>query len=718
VLTVAMAAVAATASLMPEARTFWKPFEDQGPQPGQIEITAHLAAEGTSIAVYREEGYSFSELGADDEKEQISSLVRTFDEVIYPRQVELFGPCPDRDGNGKVIVLLCDLNTGPGLFWWFDQLPETVAERMGFHSNEGEVLYQRFGEQGNRRGWNLQSVAATFHQLLHYARDPGETSWSRLLAAYVPYLCGLANARSLWGDDDPTGFLYRASDPFGDQGWSPLFIEYLRDQFGEAALRQLVDDPAHGFAGLQAVLAARGETRSAFDSLADEAMACWLDDAELGQGRFAFGSVAPGRPLPAVHVPASRPGAGYVMVGAGGMAHVVVSGTGERPLPLTLQGDPRAGWIGRAVLLHSDGPDEELPVSFDALAVAHLAPPSLASGEALVVAAVPRPDGDALFDDRMLQLQWGLGWVPRPPTRPGEDVFEPLLRTALPDGGKAAEAQLSSTLAVLTGHPREKGEKPQISTRYAWAPESAAVVEAIESEADRRGLKTERQTFVQRGPAGLDQEWTNLLIRLPGSDERRWPVVVAAHWDGARPYLDDSYYRALNLDDNATGVAVALELGAALRRRRHRAPIIVALLAGGYEGATGARALLQQLQGHVAVWIELDGVGVPSAEEDGTVVRLEGGVRLNQVPFTVARALREVGLRAQRGDDIASPHSGASFAFAQGISSLVIRTRGAEATADQLGTPLAVEEAEVSLGLQVLLTKALATAIIDFAGGS
>jgi hypothetical protein len=255
----------------------------------------------------------------------------------------------------------------------------------------------------------------------------------------------------------------------------------------------------------------------------------------------------------------------------------------------------------------------------------------------------------------------------------------------------------------------------QAKTRYAWAPGSEAVVEVLEQEAVRRGLSVRRETFLRRAPNEVQQEWSNILIDLPGGDARRWPVVLAAHWDGARSDLADSYLRALNLNDNASGIAVALEAAGAMSRRPHRAPIIVAFLAGGYHEAAGAHALLESLGGKVTAWVELDGVGVPERWPWSLNVHLEGHGKLSRFPWSVHQAFRRAGLVAKDEADITARHTGGSLAAARGIPSLVLRTRTGDEDAD-LDTPPVVERERLSPELMVLLTKVLATTVVNLAG--
>ncbi|HUK13274.1 MAG TPA: M28 family peptidase [Thermoanaerobaculaceae bacterium] len=711
----ALPLVTAAATLLPQVRPFWRVSEGTPLQPGQVKVSSHLVREGREIAVYQEDGYRFSTLGPEDEERQVAAAVQAFDDDIFPREVAIFGPCPDRDGNAKVILLLCPLPRSPALFFAFDAMDDADAVRYGFHSNQGEVLYHTFEEQGNRAGWNVQTLAESFHQLLHFARDPGETAWSALLANYTPYLCGLAPVRLLWGDFDPAGRLHSPSDPWGERGWSLLFLQYLRDRLGDEALRDLVARPEKGLAGVGSLLAARGDRAHAGDLLADFAMACWLDDPVLGDGRFAFKSVAPPRPRPAAHALASRPTSGAIDVGVGGMAFFLIESNGERSFPLMLQGDPTVRWVGRAVQLRRHGPDQELPVAFSTASVARVDLPKMEPGDQVVVAAVALPGDSPEFDRRTLLLRWGLAWAPRAPVDQGREMLNGLIKKALPAGGTVAQAHLMSTIERLAGGSPEGGEGPVVQTRYAWAPEARAVLEVLKQEAGRRGLPVREQTFLRRAPNEIEQDWVNLVIDLPGADPRRWPVVLAAHWDGARTNLRDSYLRALNLDDNASGVAVAMEAAAAMSRMPHRTPIQVAFLAGGYHEAAGANALLGQLGG-VTAWVELDAVGAAQAWPRTADVYLEGKIRGSGFPFSINQAFRHCGLAPKAEEEIRAPHTGASIVVARGMPGLVISTRPPDAAGIDLDTPRAVERQSLSPELMVLVTKAVATVVTDLAG--
>ncbi len=706
----------AAAAALPETRSFWTVEAGTDRQPVQREVAARLVGEGEHVAFYQEDGYRFSTAGVEDEARQLSEAVRAFDTQIYPRQTELFGPCPDLDDNGRVLVLITRSTWSPAFFWRFDQMAEAEAVRFGFHSNRGEVLHLSFEKQGNRAAANLAVLAGTFHQLLHHARDPEETGWAELVAGHAPYLSsvGVGPVRSLWGDERPLVANAGPGRPWTENTWWPLFLEYLRGRFGDEALRALVVGRQPGLEALAPVLAGTPGSPTPADLFADFAIACWLNDPGVAGPRFAFRDVVPPRPAPDESLLASRPAAGQFTVGVGGAAYLLLTGDGARPLTLTLLGEPHVGWIGRAVHLRRTGPDQEIALAFDAVGKAVLPLEAVERGDAVLVAATPLPGDGRRLDRREVLLRWGVGWVPARPQPPTREALLALLREELPDGGSAAITRLKATVERLAGRPGPAGDA--LTTRYAWSPQAPDVIDALRHEVERRGLTARVTTFTHTTATGLPQEWHNLLIELPGTDPRRWPVVLAAHWDGTRVGLDDSYLRALSVADNASGVAVALETASALSRTPHMAPVLVAILAGGYHNAAGGRALWQQLEGRVAGWVELDGVGVPDPFPRHVSVRLEGVDPSSLFAQGFARTLGRTGLAPRLFPDSPSTHTFARRVAARNVPAVVVRSGEPFEDPAALDAPTAAELEAMSAEYMVLLTRGLTLAVADLAG--
>ena len=718
-------------------RPFWTVVDIAAPQPRQHQVLANPVAEGHSIVAYQVESYHFLADGAA-EAAAIAEILRTFDEVIFPSVVALYGAPPDGDGNGRVILLLGPQPLAAGPFFPFDLMSEGDAQRFGVHSNEGEVIYAPLDHAGNRAAWNAARLATGLAEMVHGAADPADITWRRLLGAYQPFLCGLVTPRALWGDDDAERVSISSSDPAGPSGWTLLFLEYLRGRFGEAILGDLLRSHALGISALDSLPPVHEAATDTSGLLADFALACWLDDAGIAGGRFDFTRVTPPRPTPAARALASRPSSGAVEVGVGGLIVLVVDGDGQRPFPLQMQGDPAVRWIGRAVLERLRGPDEVLDVTFNDSAAARLDLPVLAPGDSVAVAVVALPDHGPALAPRTVQLLWGVAWLPHRPVDPTAEALRGLTAQALVGGGAAAKTRLVETIdrlggltaagpttagltsagptAAMATESRGAGIPVAVTTRYAWAPAGLEVVDLLRTEAGRRGLPAEISTLPSPSDNGITQQWSNLLIRLPGSDPRRWPIVLAAHYDAARSSFEESSRRALNLDDNASGVAVALEAAAAMSRVEHRIPIVVALLAGGCHDSAGAAHLLESFGGRFTAWIELDGVGIPMAPPRGTFVRIEGEGRLPMFPWTVAQAFRHLNLQVRTQNEVESLHAGARLALHRGIASVVIRSRPVAAAAADIDLPPAVERSRLSPDLMVLVVRAVADAILRLAG--
>ncbi len=700
------------AASAPPQREFWRPGPGVGGHPIEVLVRASLVASGTNLLVYREEGYL---PGAELDPAWADEVIAAFDGVIHPRLSAVFGQPPDVDGNGAVIVLVTRLAGEYARFWRFNQLSLERARSYGFHSNEAEILYTDMGFTGNRRSDNLAALARTYAELLLFARDPAETAWSRALAAYAPFLCGLAGPRLLWEggaratvQEDLSGFRR-------DHGLWLLALEYLRERAGEAGLAALGASPRQGMAALDEVVRLRGVGEGAAALFADAAMAAWLGDRGLGQGRFSLRDVQPPRAPDAVQVDASRASAGSFVVPAGTPAYLRLQRSGEKAQPLTLQGQPEVAWVGRAVLLRPRGPDLELPLSFAPDGIAHLDLSPVQAGEEVVVAVLSLPAVSPTFDRRQVRLHWGLGWVPRLPGLSATDGLRRALAARFPDGGTSAAASLSAVMGRLTGTRPTTGGG-HVTTRYAWAPEAARIPDLILAEAAERRLPARRQSFIRVTPTRLTQDWSNVVVELPGTDPRRWPVVVAAHWDAARAHTDDSYAHALGAHDNASGVAVALEAAGAIARSRHRAPVVVAFLAGGRHGAAGAQALLDELQGRVTAWIELDAVGVPEPFPNHATITVEGEPRIPQVNAAILRAVREQGLTMRLRDGETSAHTGASAARHRGIAAAVLRTTLLSPSAPEADLPAEVDLAITSPELMALLARAVASTAVALAG--
>jgi Zn-dependent M28 family amino/carboxypeptidase len=93
----------------------------------------------------------------------------------------------------------------------------------------------------------------------------------------------------------------------------------------------------------------------------------------------------------------------------------------------------------------------------------------------------------------------------------------------------------------------------EIGERHIWRPDALhRAADYIEQQFRDAGYDTARQQFVERG-----QPVANLIAEIPGTDRASEIIVIGAHYDTRR--------RTPGADDNATGVAMTLELARAIR---------------------------------------------------------------------------------------------------------------------------------------------------------
>lgn len=193
---------------------------------------------------------------------------------------------------------------------------------------------------------------------------------------------------------------------------------------------------------------------------------------------------------------------------------------------------------------------------------------------------------------------------------------------SLPDVAALAEmpprylaAKLSRHIEALT-QPALLGRgivKPSLATGAGIA----AATDLIEDQFRRIGLRAVGGSYRQRWTATLAngdrQGLTNVVGLIPGSDPTLAPVVFGAHYDHLGLNANGTAYSGA--DDNASGVAVLIEVAATLRRTfTPTRPILVVAFSGEESGLLGSRYFIDNpLNGlgstEFYAMINLDAVG-------------------------------------------------------------------------------------------------------------
>ena len=270
----------------------------------------------------------------------------------------------------------------------------------------------------------------------------------------------------------------------------------------------------------------------------------------------------------AVHLPGREvPGRGYSLV-----------------LVARAAGDPAAavGWVAADPVGAVSGLARKLPhyTRYSYLAFKGSAPDNVAKG-------MWKPLSSPLV------LNLGQGELPglespsRKPLTPLPPSFDP--------------ARLEAAVRYLAD-PRLEGRglgTPGLAEATRWVEKRLA-----EAQLRPTGNHGFRQSFTwDGGPGHHDLELTNLVGMVPGTDPSLAPVLVTAHldhlgrgWPDVRAGNEGKIHPGA--DDNASGVAVLLELARAMASEPHRPrPVVFAVTTGEEAGLVGARHLMAHFPG-------------------------------------------------------------------------------------------------------------------------
>lgn len=603
----------------------------------------------------------------------------------------------------------------PDVAWFspFDLMGEEEALAYGFHANPRPVIVASFPYAGSQSWRNTASLLESLFLLATLPpADPFFTDISRSAARWFAYRMGVAPPRYLWGDDQPHQPGPSSWSPQSAQGWGPLFVEFVAQTLGAEAVAELVARQGAPTGPLTSLLASRAPERNPEELFASFWANLWLAPWFGPQVPNPLASCP--RPQLLAWMVASRPASGQATVGVGGGGLLIVQGDGSPALPLSLQGDPSGRWVGMVQKASPWGLSPPQALSFDATGFARLEGFALGPEERLLVflGVLPHPSG--WVDERFLSLQWGLAWSPRiAPNRVGERLSQLAIKR-LGEAGPALRTRATESLRVLAGLQAPRPGAPPLASRYAWHPQASAVVDALAAEAQKRGLRVERQRFLRTTPWGTKAEWENLVVPIPGTSPHRLPLVLAAHWDACSPDPWRSFRDARGVLDNALGVVTLLETAALVAARPQSMPVEAVFLAGGCHDASGAQAYLASRERRIAVWVELDQLWSKKAPDPSKLV-LRLGETTSLLTPRLPGIFRRWGFATEVATDPTPPHTGSALASRQGAVTITVSGPRGGHGEGELWPPEA-ELATVSPDYLLLLAQGLADVVASLGG--
>jgi hypothetical protein len=148
-----------------------------GTSPVYVEATLKYGSSTSKCLIYVQNGYDSLikavASGTQDLETDWESLGQTFDDTIYPRLTEKFGPYYDIDSNEKVIFLFYNVDPSEndnayangflaGYFW-----PQDIVPVDGVYTNQKDMVYMNLVTFGTTQ--TLQTLAHEYAHLIAYS---------------------------------------------------------------------------------------------------------------------------------------------------------------------------------------------------------------------------------------------------------------------------------------------------------------------------------------------------------------------------------------------------------------------------------------------------------------------------------------------------------------------------------------------------------------------
>lgn len=224
------------------------------------------------------------------ERWENSSLGPYPDQGIYAINSTHLGDPPDAlDNDPRIYINYFDFgNTSDGFFFWFDEYPDGAY--LPYRSNECETVYLNTMNGQNPSGEYMVSVIAhEFEHMIHWNYDDNEESWvDEGMAELAMWLYGRPDVISGF-NTNPDNPLTVWNGNWADYIKTYLWSLYYYERFGGGDVaHQLIAEPLNSVAGYEAVLADLGYEGNMATLFADWAVANYIDDPTIGDGRYGY----------------------------------------------------------------------------------------------------------------------------------------------------------------------------------------------------------------------------------------------------------------------------------------------------------------------------------------------------------------------------------------------------------------------------------------------
>ena len=141
-----------------EDRVFYAQIINNGNIAGRVNIPAHLLKVSDNLAIYLQNSQKVSAYA-------LNKLAQEFD-YYYTSMTNIYGTHSDIDANGKIIILLMDINktkgSGNQVLGYFNP-----SDMHG--NNKGEILYMDISNANNKTDNAIGTIIHEFQHLINYS---------------------------------------------------------------------------------------------------------------------------------------------------------------------------------------------------------------------------------------------------------------------------------------------------------------------------------------------------------------------------------------------------------------------------------------------------------------------------------------------------------------------------------------------------------------------
>lgn len=233
--------------------------------------------------------------------QNIKSLSREFDDIIYPKMRDVYGVewNPGIDNDSRIYILLTDIVKDAG--GYYNPNDEYYKNQVKDNkSNEKEIIYLNTDFIGKS---SMKSfLAHEFQHMINWHQkkkisDINEDVWlNESLSEY---------ASTLLGYDDPfkgslielrmNNFLQNSSDSLTewqninqDYASVNLFMQFLVDQYGKSVIKAIVSSKKKGISAIDDALQKLNYNTNFNEVFGDWQIANYLNDNKINNGKYAY----------------------------------------------------------------------------------------------------------------------------------------------------------------------------------------------------------------------------------------------------------------------------------------------------------------------------------------------------------------------------------------------------------------------------------------------